>query len=65
MKQPYLRWHPALADNISMRGEGLESLNARTMEVIQSEAIDEDFARFWLKAAAESLMDDVEHSFGF
>jgi hypothetical protein len=40
MKKRYLRWNPAKADPTgAMRGDGLEGLNRRTMDLIHAHAL--------------------------
>lgn len=41
-KPKYLRWHPAEPDSGSLRGECLEALNQRTLDVLHERALDED-----------------------
>lgn len=44
-RKPYERWEKAIPDNVSFRGEELEPLNKRTMELIHEKAIKYDRTR--------------------
>ncbi len=40
-RRPYLRWKPAVSETGTFRGDSLEPLNRRTMELLHENAVKE------------------------
>lgn len=44
-RRPYLRWEPAVSDTGTFRGDSLELLNRRTLELLHENAVKETTRR--------------------